>query len=127
MSDAPLSQLPSVTHPKNDGTAAVTEMDQRADLLEFDKVAIAQSSAPQVVARVTELENCMWALAEELIRFDPRNPQIERAKLLLKNRLEIFESSEYIRQLKPAGEDYPGQAYFHTHNAAIKRAEENHR
>jgi len=39
----------------------------------------------------------LWALAEELTRFDPRNPQVERAKLLLKNRLEILDSSEPLR------------------------------
>src|SRR5207245_6907490 len=60
----------------------------------FDQVAKAQSSMPQVVKRITELENCLWALAEQLTRVDPRNPQIERAKLLLKNRLEILDSSK---------------------------------
>src|SRR5919108_3947061 len=63
----------------------------------FDQVAKAQSSMPQIVKRVTELENCLWALAEELNRRDPRNPQVERAKLLLKNRLEILASSKPLQ------------------------------
>jgi hypothetical protein len=40
----------------------------------------------------------VWALAEQLTRLDPRNPHIERAKLLLKNRLEILDSSKPLQK-----------------------------
>ena len=75
--------------PKSDHTVAEHYIEQIDGETTFDQVAKAQSSMPQVVAHITELENCLWALAEQLTRLDPRNPQIERATLLLKNRLEI--------------------------------------
>lgn len=95
----PLSQMPMNVHPvpKADETVAEQFIEQFDGETTFDQVAKAQSSMPQVVGRITELENCLWALAEQLTRFDPRNPQVERAKLLLKNRLEILDSSEPLR------------------------------
>jgi flagellar hook-basal body complex protein FliE len=92
----PLSQMPMDVHPdpKADNTVAEQFIERIDGETTFDQVAKAQSSMPQVVKRITELENCLWALAEELTRLDPRNSQIERAKLLLKNRLEILDSSK---------------------------------
>lgn len=96
----PLSQVPMNVHPvpKADDTVAEQFIEQIDGETTFDQVAKAQSSMPQVVERITELENCLWALAEQLTRLDPRNPQIERAKLLLKNRLEILDSSKPLRE-----------------------------
>ena len=95
----PLSQMPMNVHPvpKADNTVAEQFIEQIDGETTFDQAAKAQSSMPQVVERITELENCLWGLAEQLTRLDPRNPQIERAKLLLKNRLEILDSSEPLR------------------------------
>ena len=95
----PLSQMPMNVHPvpKTDNTVAEQFVERIEGETTFDQIAKAQSSMPQVVKRVTELENCMWALAEELNRLDPRNPQVERAKLLLKNRLEILDSNKSLR------------------------------
>ena len=100
----PLSQMPMNVHPvpKSDDTVAEQFIEQIDGETTFDQVAKAQSSMPQVVERITELENCLWALAEELTRLDPRNPQIERAKLLLKNRLEILDSSKPLQRNKEA-------------------------
>ena len=96
----PLSQMPMNVHPKPkvDETVAEQFIEQIDGETTFDQVAKAQSSMPQVVKRITELENCLWALAEELSRRDPRNPQVERAKLLLKNRLEILDSSKPLQE-----------------------------
>ena len=96
----PLSQIPMNVHPvpKADNTVAEQFIEQIDGETSFDQIAKAQSSMPQVVKRITELENCLWALAEQLTRLDARNPQIERAKLLLKNRLEILDSSKPLRQ-----------------------------
>jgi hypothetical protein len=96
----PLSQIPMNVHPapKADNTVAEQFIEQIDGETSFDQIAKAQSSMPQVVERITELENCLWALAEQLTRLDPRNPQIERAKLLLKNRLEILDSSKPLRE-----------------------------
>jgi len=98
----PLSQMPMNVHPvpKADNTVAEKFIEQIDGETSFDQIAKAQSSMPQVVERITNLENCVWALAEQLTRFDPRNPQIERAKLLLKNRLEILDSSDVVREEK---------------------------
>lgn len=95
----PLSQMPTRVHPdtKSDNTVAEQFIERVDGETTFDQVAKAQSSMPQVVKRITELENCLWALAEELTRFDQQNPQIERAKLLLKNRLEILDSSKPLQ------------------------------
>jgi hypothetical protein len=96
----PLSQMPMNVHPvpKSDDTVAEQFIERIDGEMTFDQVAKAQSSMPQVVKRITELENCLWALAEQLTRVDPRNPQIERAKLLLKNRLEILDSSKTFQK-----------------------------
>jgi hypothetical protein len=96
----PLSQIPMNVHPvpKSDDTVAEQFIERIDGETTFDQVAKAQSSMPQVVKRITELENCVWALAEQLTRVDPRNPQIERAKLLLKNRLEILDSSKPLQE-----------------------------
>src|SRR5690242_9272114 len=96
----PLSQMPMDVHPipKADNTVAEQFIERIDGETTFDQVAKAQSSTPQVVKRITELENCVWALAEQLTRLDPRNPQIERAKLLLKNRLEILDSSKPLQE-----------------------------
>ena len=98
--DGPLSQMPMNVHPapKSDDTVAEQFIGQIDGETTFDQVAKAQSSMPQVVKRITELENGLWSLAEQLTRLDPRNPQIERAKLLLKNRLEILDSSKPLQR-----------------------------
>lgn len=101
----PLSQMPMNVHPvpKADNTVAEQFIEQIDGETTFDQVAKAQSSMPQVVKRITELENCLWALAEELNRRDPRNPQVQRAKFLLKNRLEILDSSKPLREGQAEG------------------------
>ena len=114
----PLSQVPMNVHPvpKSDNTVAEQFVEQIDGETTFDQVAKAQSSMPQVVKRITELENCLWALAEQLTRLDPRNPQIERAKLLLKNRLEILDSS------KPLREDQAGIEVFEAFASLLHEA-----
>jgi predicted CoA-binding protein len=70
--------------------AAVTEqVDQIPGELDVDRVIKAQLSAPQVIKRITELEDCLWAVTQELLGFDRSSAAAERARLLLKNRLEI--------------------------------------
>jgi hypothetical protein len=72
-----------------DETAVTEQMEQIPGELDVDRVIKAQAAAPQVRQRITELENCLWAAAEELFRLDPKSATAERAKLVLKNRLEI--------------------------------------
>jgi hypothetical protein len=72
-----------------DETAVTEQMEQIPGELDVDRVIKAQAAAPQVRQRITELENCLWAAAEELFRLDPKSATAERAKLVLKNRVEI--------------------------------------
>lgn len=103
----PLSQMPMNVHPvqKSDNTVAEQFIEQIDGETTFDQVAKAQSSMPQVVKRIAELENCLWALAEQMTRLEPKNPQIERAKLLLKNQMEILDSSKPLRTRTEVRED----------------------
>jgi hypothetical protein len=72
-----------------DETAITEQVEQIPGELDVDRVIKAQVSAPAVRQRITELENALWAAAEELFRLDPKSATAERAKLVLKNRLEI--------------------------------------
>jgi hypothetical protein len=72
-----------------DETAVTEQMEQIPGELDVDRVIKAQVSVSAVRQRITELENCLWAAAEELFRLDPKSLTAERAKLVLKNRLEI--------------------------------------
>ena len=72
-----------------DEAAVMEQVDQIPGELDVDRVIKAQLSAPQVIKRITELEDCLWAVTQELLRFDRSSAAAERAKLLLTNRLEI--------------------------------------
>src|SRR5579862_6036932 len=72
-----------------DETAITEQVEQIPGEMDVDRVIKAQVSAPAVRQRITELENALWAAAEELFRLDPKSATAERAKLVLKNRLEI--------------------------------------
>jgi hypothetical protein len=91
--------VPQVVHPVNDGETTVTDYIEKIEgEVALDTYVKAQTSAPEVVKRITELENCLQRLASAVmtsIDFD-RHPQLraaaEQAKLVLKNRLEIDET-----------------------------------
>ena len=72
-----------------DETAVTEQVEQIPGELDLDRVIKAHLSAPEVVQRITELEDCLWAVAHELQRLDPKSALAERARLVLKNRLEI--------------------------------------
>lgn len=58
----------------------------------LDAVIRAQSSAPQIARRITDLETCLWALADylEQHQLDEEGlALVERAREILKTRLEI--------------------------------------
>jgi ubiquinone biosynthesis protein Coq4 len=88
--------VPRSTHPVNDGETAVTEYIEKIEgEVALDTYVKAQTSAPEVVRRITELENCLQrlanaALASSTVDVRPElRAAIEEAKLLLKNRLEV--------------------------------------
>ena len=72
-----------------DETAIVERVEQIPGEVDVDRVIKAQVSAPHIAQRVRELEDCLWAVARELLRHDRTSEVAVRAKLLLKNRLEI--------------------------------------
>jgi hypothetical protein len=69
--------------------------------VELDAVVRAQSSAPQVVRRLTTLEDCLWAAVDALGKLPAEaravlgaDAIIDRAKLLLRGDLEVPEPHE---------------------------------
>jgi hypothetical protein len=66
--------------------------------IELDAVVRAQSTAPQVVRRLTTLEDCLWAAVDALGKLPSKAREIlgadaiiDRAKFLLRGDLEIPE------------------------------------
>ena len=91
--------VPQVVHPVNDGETAITEhMEKVEGEVALDAYVKAQTSAPEVVKRITELENCLWCLASGILNSSDldKHPELraaaEQAKVVLKNRMEIDES-----------------------------------
>jgi hypothetical protein len=83
--------VPQVIHPRIEGETAITEYIEKIEgEVALDSYVKAQTSAPEVVKRINELENCLQRLASGNI---DKRPQLraaaEEAKLLLKNRLEV--------------------------------------
>lgn len=91
--------FPKVIHPRNDGETTISEYIEKIEgQVALDTYVRAQTSAPEVVKRITELETCLQHLASVVMTAiqDDRHPElraaVEEAKLVLKNRLEIDES-----------------------------------
>lgn len=91
--------FPKVIHPVNDGEITIGEYIEKIEgEVALDSYVRAQTSAPEVVKRITELENCLWRLASAVPTSIPadRQPKLqaaaEEAKLVLKNRLEVDEA-----------------------------------
>src|SRR5690349_10966345 len=91
--------VPQVVHPLNDGETTITEPIEKIEgEVALDTYVKAQTSAPEVVKRIAELENCLWRLVDAVFTSInvARHPELraaaEEAKLVLNNRLEIDES-----------------------------------
>jgi Zn-dependent oligopeptidase len=98
MSDSnPLAGIvPRRVHPRIDGETAVTEHIEKIEgEVALDSYVKAQTSAPQVVKRINELENSLQRVANAALALTDiqRHPELraaaEEAKLVLKNRLEV--------------------------------------
>jgi Zn-dependent oligopeptidase len=88
--------VPQVVHPVNDGETTISEYVEKIEgEVALDTYVKAQTSAPEVVKRITELENCLQRLASAIMTSSEvdRHPELraaaEEAKLVLKNRLEV--------------------------------------
>jgi len=91
--------VPQIVHPVNDGETYIAEhLEKIEGEVALDTYVKAQTSAPEVVERITALENCLWRLADAVLHSTSigRHPELravaEEAKLVLKNRLEVEES-----------------------------------
>lgn len=91
--------LPGVVHPVNDGETTISEYVEKIEgEVALDSYVKAQTSAPEVVKRITELENSLQRLASAVLTSSDAvaNPEMraaaEEAKLVLKNRLEVDET-----------------------------------
>jgi hypothetical protein len=91
--------VPQVVHPVNDGETTVTDYIEKIEgEVALDTYVKAQTSAPEVVKRITELENCLWRLADAALSSSDvdKHPELraaaEQAKLVLKNQLEVDET-----------------------------------
>ena len=91
--------VPQVVHPVNDGETTITEHIEKIEgEVALDSYVKAQTSAPEVVKRITELENCLHHLASAVLNSAEavRDPELraaaEQAKFVLKNRVEIDET-----------------------------------
>jgi hypothetical protein len=88
--------VPQVVHPVNDGDTTISEYVEKIEgEVALDTYVKAQTSAPEVVKRITELENSLWRLANAIMASSEvaKHPELraaaEEAVLLLKNRLEV--------------------------------------
>jgi hypothetical protein len=93
----PLSGIvPRVKHSVEDDQTTVSQYVEKIEgEVALDAYVRAQTSAPQVVKRIAELENCLQRLANAVLasgdveRRSELRDAAEEAKLLLKNRLEV--------------------------------------
>jgi Zn-dependent oligopeptidase len=91
--------VPRVVHPKNDGETTISQYVEKIEgEVALDSYVKAQTSAPEVVKRITELENSLQRLASAIMTSSDidKHPELraaaEEAKLVLKNRLEVDET-----------------------------------
>jgi len=88
--------VPKVIHPRIEGETNISEYVEKIEgEVALDAYVKAQTSAPEVVKRITELENCLQRLANAVLASSntEKHPELraaaEEAKLVLKNRLEV--------------------------------------
>jgi hypothetical protein len=91
--------VPQVIHPQNDGETTISQYVEKIEgEVALDSYVRAQTSAPEVVKRITELENSLQRLASAVMTSSDldKHPELraaaEDAKLVLKNRLEVDDS-----------------------------------
>jgi len=92
--------VPKVIHPRIDGETYVGEYVEKIEgEVALDAYVKAQTCAPEVVKRITELEDCLQRLANAVFAVVDSvegHPELrttaEEAKLVLKNRLEVNDS-----------------------------------
>ena len=96
--------VPRIVHPRNDGETTISQYVEKIEgQVALDSYVKAQTSAPEVVKRITELEDSLQRLASAVMTSSniDKHPELraaaEEAKLVLKNRLEVDESKHRFR------------------------------
>jgi hypothetical protein len=96
--------VPKVVHPRNDGETTISQYVEKIEgEVALDSYVRAQTSAPEVVKRITELENSLQRLANaalaltDIASHSELRAVAEEAKLLLKNRLEVDDTKHRFR------------------------------
>jgi len=96
--------VPRVVHRTDrDETTTAQQIDRIEGEVALDSYVKAQMSAPEVVKRITELENCLQRLANAAFASNEGDghPDLraaaEEAKLVLKNRLEVDDTKHRVR------------------------------
>jgi hypothetical protein len=90
--------VPQVVHPVNDGETTISEYIEKIEgEVALDTYVKAQTSAPEVTKRITELENALQRLATAAATVrdggsGELRAAVDQAKVVLKNRLEIDEN-----------------------------------
>jgi hypothetical protein len=105
--------FPQIVRPVNEDRTTISEyVEKRQGEVQLDQYVRAQSSAPEVVKRITELENCVWRLADAIaqtVKLEAHHELravVEQAQLILKNRLEIDETNHrFTSELGPFTDD----------------------
>ena len=106
----PMAMFPIAPPPRDDVDQApiAQEVQAAPGEIELDAVVRAQASAPQVVERLTTLEDCLWAAVEALGKLTEKARKIlgavaiiDRAKFLLRGVLELPEKQQ-MEALGPA-------------------------
>lgn len=105
--------FPRIVRPRNDDHTAISQYEEaRKGEVQLDKYVRAQTSAPEVVKRITELENCLWRLADAATQSNKREEDpvlraaIEEARFVLNNRLEVDDAKHRFQSaLDTTGEE----------------------
>jgi len=96
----PMPMFPIAPPPRDDVDQApfAQQVEAAPGEIELDAAVRAQSSAPQVIKRLTTLEDCLWAAVDVLGKLPASvrdalgaNAIIDRAKFLLRGDLELPE------------------------------------
>jgi hypothetical protein len=118
------SPFPTPTPRRDDRETAAIEFvqEQIPGEVELDAVVRAQASAPQIVARMMALENCVWSLASLLLSLPPEMREkigaqgpLEAAKALLLKSIVLdhnLELSEPADAAEPTGKVIPIDTLF---------------
>jgi hypothetical protein len=96
--------VPHGNHSVVDGEASIAQYVEKIEgEVALDAYVRAQVSAPEIVKRITELEDCLLRIANAVLASSDidKHPELrapaEEAKLVLKNRLEVDNTKHRLR------------------------------